>query len=122
MAHILRAPVKTTIWPGEFIEVDTPSELLIDAEVAIEPRCESSYLSTWLKPSILSSVDGKVCIPNHTSSPIVIKKNDYFGQLNEVFSSETSQAAVEIPSVSCLIVKLCLQGYTSFYQCLPRSR
>ena len=88
-AHILRAPVKTTIWPGEFIEVDTPSELPIDAEVAIEPRCESSYSSTWLKPSILSSVNGKVRIPNHTSSPII-------------FSPETSPAAVEIPSVSCV--------------------
>ena len=73
-AHILRAPVKTTIWPGEFIEVDTPSELPIDAEAAIEPRGESSYSSTWLKPSILSSVDGKVRIPNHTSSPIVKEK------------------------------------------------
>ena len=102
MAHILHAPVKTTIWPGEFIEVDTPSELPVDAEVAIEPRCESSYSSTWLKPSILSSVDGKVRIPNHTSSPIVIKKNDHFGQLSEVFSPETSPAAVEIPSVSCV--------------------
>ena len=101
-AHILRAPVKTTIWPGEFIEVDTPSELPIDAEVAIEPQCESSYSSTWLKPSILSSVDGKVRIPNHTSSPIVIKKNHHFGQLSEVFSPETSPAAVEIPSVSCV--------------------
>ena len=77
MAHILCAPVKTTICPGEFIEVDTPSEL---PEVAIDPRCESSYSSTWLKPSILLSVDGKVHIPNHTSSPIVIKKNYHFGQ------------------------------------------
>ena len=83
MAHILRVPVKTIIWPGEFIEVDTPSELPV---VAIKPRCESSYSSTWLKPSILSSIDGKVHIPNHTSSPIVIKKNDHFGQLSEVFS------------------------------------
>ena len=32
-AHILRAPVKTTIWPGEFIKVDTPSKLPIDAKL-----------------------------------------------------------------------------------------
>ena len=36
--HLLRAPfVNTTVWPGEFLEVDTPSKLLKESPLAVEP-------------------------------------------------------------------------------------
>ena len=40
----------TSVWPGEFLEIDTPSELLKDSTLAIEPRMDS-VSSSYLKPS-----------------------------------------------------------------------
>ena len=89
-AHILHVSSKTTIWPGEFIEVNTPPGLPGDTEMALEPRCDTNKLSCdWPPLSIVSSTDGKICIPNLTTSPIVLKKDDHYGQLSEVFVPET---------------------------------
>ena len=43
----------------------------------------------WPSLSIVSSTDGKICIPNLTTSPIALKKAEHFGQLPEVFVPET---------------------------------
>ena len=36
-AHVLHVSSKTTIWPGEFIEVNTPPRLPGDTVIALEP-------------------------------------------------------------------------------------
>ena len=43
--HILCISSKKTIWPGEFIEVNTPPGLPGDTEMALEPRCDTNKLS-----------------------------------------------------------------------------
>ncbi|KAJ8388921.1 hypothetical protein AAFF_G00126770 [Aldrovandia affinis] len=38
-AHVLRAPAKSTVWPGEYIELDLPPDLCdVDGELAVEPH------------------------------------------------------------------------------------
>ena len=85
--HLLRAPrVNTTVWPGEFIEVDAPPELLEDSSVAIEPRIDSvssSHLKpthAWPQPVIVQAVGGKLRLINDTKDPLLIRKNDHFCQ------------------------------------------
>ena len=62
----------TTVWPDEFLEIDTPSELLKDSTLAIEPRMDSvssSHLKpthTWPHPDIVQSIDGKLRLLNNT--------------------------------------------------------
>ena len=43
-AHVLRAPsTNTTVWPGEFVEVNLPADLFIeDSTFALEPRLDSN--------------------------------------------------------------------------------
>jgi len=49
--HLLCAPnTNTTVWPGEFLEINASSELLKDATLAIDPHMDS-VSSTYLKPT-----------------------------------------------------------------------
>ena len=82
-----RAPnTNTTVWPGEFIEIDAPSELLTDATLAIEPRIDSvssSHLKpthTWPQPDIVQSIGGKLRLLNNTEEPLLVRKNDHLCQ------------------------------------------
>ena len=45
-ALILRSPVTTTLWPGDFIELDVPSDIALDNPVALEPR-----ITTYIRQS-----------------------------------------------------------------------
>ena len=85
--HLLRAPcANTTVWPGEFLEVDAPSEFLKDSPLAIEPRtdsvssnhCKPSH--AWPQPVIVQAVGGKLRLLNDTDEPLLIRKNDHFCQ------------------------------------------
>ena len=88
-AHILRAPVTTTVWPGSYLELDVPDAVMSDAPLALEPRTDthrpSSDSVTWPVPSMISTVAGKIRIPNHTSEPQIVPKNAHFAQLQPTF-------------------------------------
>jgi hypothetical protein len=77
VSHIIRAPAQTsTIWPGEYLEVDAPSDF--DNTVAIEPTTSIQPLvheTTWPSPGVVTSVARRIRIPNNTDSPVVVKKN-----------------------------------------------
>ena len=69
--QILRAPpVSSTIWPGNFLEVNVPNTFPSDAQLAIEPRvdsacCRSTKTShAWPQPALLDSVGGKLRLVN----------------------------------------------------------
>ena len=76
-AHVLRAPTHaTTVWPGEFLEVDIPSDVYsADEIVAIEPRVSISNdksvktSHTWPPATLIPIVCGKIRIPNLTEEP-----------------------------------------------------
>ena len=92
-AHVLRAPsTNTTVWPGEFVEVNLPADLFIeDSTFALEPRFDSNDNTSvrdddaWPQPSLITSIDGLLRIPNLTNTTRVLKKNEHFCQVREVF-------------------------------------
>ena len=94
-AIVLRSPPKSmTIWPGEFVEVDLPSDVPPDSEYALEPRTDSpsirklSASQLWPTPRIVSSVAGKIRIPNLSSEPHFLKRNEHFCQVRATFTPE----------------------------------
>ncbi|KAK3714880.1 hypothetical protein QZH41_001881 [Actinostola sp. cb2023] len=91
-ALLLRAPpVSTTIWPGEFMEIQLPSDAPPDSEYALEPRSDapsvrrSNDSDIWPQPSIIASVGGKIRIPNLSTEPHCLKRNEHFCQASPVF-------------------------------------
>ena len=99
-AIVLRAPpTSTTIWPGDFVEINLPDDALPDCEYALEPRSDAPSVrkltasQLWPPPSIVSSVAGKIRIPNLSSEPHSLKRNEHFCQVNPVFSPVINVAA-----------------------------
>ena len=91
-SHVLRAP-ETTVWPGEFIELEVPSEFS-NSDIALEPRVNKhseSENSFWPQPMITRAIAGKVRIPNLTDLPKVLKKNEHFAQTIPVSTPPTTQ-------------------------------
>ena len=86
-AYLLRAP-NTTVWPGEYIELDVPTEVS-ETEVALEPRLDNKSTTdeVWPLPTIIRTVAGKIRIPNLTNIPKVLKKNDHFAQTIPVINT-----------------------------------
>ena len=102
-AYVLRAPSsKTTIWPGDYIEVDIPSEMT-DEMLALEPRTDATNTfavktsQLWPPPSILATVGNKVRIPNTTEEPKVLSRNEHFCQVRAVFSPPVPDTASPVP-------------------------
>ena len=91
---IIRAPAcTTTIWPGDFIELDVPGCTSQCEEVALEPRRESPKGSTnWPPPEVIPCLDGKIRIPNSTAEPQVLKRNEHICQVRPVYVPNTEAA------------------------------
>ena len=94
-AIVLRSPpTSMTVWPGEFVEVDLPHDVPTDSEYALEPRTDApsvrqlSASQLWLTPRIVSSVAGKIRIPNLSSEPHFLKRNEHFCQVRATFTPE----------------------------------
>ena len=103
--HLLCAlSTNTTVWLGEFLEIDASSELLKDSTLAIESRMDSvssSHLKpthTWPHPDIVQSIGSKLRLLNDTEEPSLVHKNDHLCQacltaLESPTESSPSQAA-----------------------------
>ena len=88
----------------EFIELDCKDHL--DCELALEPRTDCAVNSldqqknVWPLPSIVSSVAGKICIPNDTDSPLILQRNQPFAQVSPTFCPDSSPSQCEnLPSI-----------------------
>jgi hypothetical protein len=107
-SFVLRAPSSsTTIWPGDYIELNVDDSFAPDTPLALEPRIESTPYPTkpsqlWPPPAIINSVGGKVRIPNESNEPRVLRRNDHFCQVCPVFSpcSDDSSIAAAVPEVT----------------------
>lgn len=95
--HIVRAPSEsTTLWPGEFVEVELPSEMAhSDSSFAVEPHpCSSEpWTDIWPTPSLLQSVAGKLRIPNLTNAPRLLKRNEHFCKVRTTHLQEKPTAS-----------------------------
>ena len=79
-AVVLRAlAISTTLWPGDCIELELPQGLPPDSLHALESRSEipQAHLVTTSElrppPCIISSVAGRIRIPNLSGEPIQLK-------------------------------------------------
>ena len=99
-AFVLRAKA-TTIWPGDFVELDTPTELEGDCVLAVEPRIDMSPPGTrnWPQPHILESVGRKIRLLNDTSEPQQLKKNDHVCQVILTNSPEITDKLPVEPNI-----------------------
>ena len=98
-------PTSTTIWPGEFIEVELPADSPPDSEYALEPRMDAPSIkkltaSQWPSPDIVSSVAGKIRIPNLSPEPQFLKRNEHFCQVRPVFTPEPARDNTALSSKS----------------------
>ena len=93
-AIVLRAPShSSTIWPGEYISIDIPSNQCTDRDQSyvLEPRYDSKSSHDWLEPQVITSVGHTLQLPNLTGSPVVIKKHDHFCQVRQIFPSNPNE-------------------------------
>ena len=74
------------------MEVNLPADLFIeDSTFALEPRFDSNGNKSvrdddaWPQPSLITSFGGLLRIPNLTNTTGVLKKNEHFCQIREVF-------------------------------------
>ena len=87
-------PTSTTVWPGEFLEVELPGDVPPDSIYALEPRTDAPSVrrltasQLWPKPTMVSSVAGKIRIPNLTPEPYFLKRNKHFCQVHAIFTPE----------------------------------
>jgi hypothetical protein len=103
-AHVLRGPPQSTnIWPGAYLEVDLPEDFAEpDSAFALEPRTDAPLCRSllpnqvWPTPNVIRSIAGRVRIPNNTSEPLVLKKNEQFGQIRAVYSPCKAAAPADI--------------------------
>ena len=94
-ARVLRAPsTSTTVWPGEFMELETPSSFPSEAPLALEPRPDSSTMRSGVLPSLwpphtmVTSVGGRIRIPNVTGEPLGLTGNEHFCQVLPVITPD----------------------------------
>ena len=83
-SHIIRAPASnTTLYPGDHIDVEVPPDLGDQTDLALEPRINNSPVPhLWPEPSIVTPSCGKIRITNNTDDPLLLRKNEQFGQIH----------------------------------------
>ena len=100
-SFVLRASpaTPTTVWPGEFLEVSSPTGIPKDVYVAVEPRPDFGKSSRdWLLPDVVLNVDGKIRLPNVTTFPYTVARHDHFGQVLYTAEPEGASSLVLEPS------------------------
>ena len=103
-AVVLRSPpTSTTVWPGEFLELGLPDDIPTDSEYTLEPRMDApnaqsaKISSIWPPPCVVSSVAGRIRIPNLTDQPQTLKRNEHFCQVSLVFAPGDSKQTPTTP-------------------------
>lgn len=85
-AHVLRTVASTTIWHGDYHEVNVPKSVRdCDDLLAVEPHLPGSFSVT----SILHSVGNKIRIENTRYNPVSLRKHEHFCQVRPVYVPST---------------------------------
>ena len=100
-ATVLRAPPSsTTIWPGEYLEIDLPPDLPPDSDYIVEPRLDAPSVrkcttaEIWPAPGVMASVAGKLRFPNLTTNPHTLKRHEHFCQVDQLRPPSTTDDAL----------------------------
>ncbi len=92
---LIRSPASMTVWPGGFVELEVPSNFA-GKEIGIEPRIDSVINSKclaselWPNPQVVTCADNTVRIPNLSSTPLSIRKDDHLCQIVRTISVDQS--------------------------------
>ena len=89
---LLRSPSGTTVWPGDYLEIQVPDQY-VDSEIGIEPRfdcplnsnCSSS--DVWPSPQVIACSNNIIRIPNLSTMPKKLRKNEHFCQIRQISTS-----------------------------------
>ena len=104
-AHLLRNEASSTVvWPGSYLEISLPKEIHPESTLIVEPRYDTKQPSNWPKPDVIEAIGGKVRIPNDSTEPQFVRKNDHVCQVHLI--SETSNALPtysKMPSIKSLV-------------------
>ncbi len=110
-AFLLRCPAQqSTVLPGEYLELSTPSDTDSDTSWALEPRMDAQYnkgqdpSTAWPPPQEIVSVGRTLRIVNNSGEPILLRRHDHVGQIRPLTTvadkppvSETTQPAPPPP-------------------------
>ena len=103
-AFLIRTPTPPkTIWPGEFLEIQLPDDAQPDAEYAVEPRTDTSSVrrvkpsQIWPQPCVVPSVARKIRIPNLSTEPHTLKRNEHLCQAIPVFEPKVDPTVDTMP-------------------------
>ena len=86
-ATILRASSKSTLWPGEYVEVAVEGSQ--DGFVAVEPHM-SSPMESWPQVGLYKTVGNSVRFTNPTSGPVNLNKHSHIALVTSTFVPEPS--------------------------------
>ena len=90
---VLRCTAKTTVWPGDFLDVPVPvaQPSLKDTLVAVEPHIDSSN-NAWPAPGIYESVGSHIRFVNTTDCPHSFSRHDHVALASLTFDPDVRSA------------------------------
>ena len=113
---LLRSPESVTIFPGEYFEMDAPTEMLDkgDCDILITPRITPSSKVTYVyndaheceqrlfpPPSLTSIIRGKIRVENPSLLPVTIPRNEHIADVKLLAVTAPSLPVHQVdPSVS----------------------
>ena len=88
------------MWPRECLELDAYLTVNEDSDVALEPRYDmrDNLNIAWPVSTITSTVESKITIPNHTSEPIVLRRNDHVAQIYHAYEPTEARTTAKVTS------------------------
>ena len=103
-SSILRTTAKTTVWPGDFLDVTMPAKELSlhDTLVAIEPH-STSQCPEWPAPGVYQSVGSRIRIVNSTDSPQIFKKHAHVALASPAFDPAEIQPESAVPNIPTVL-------------------
>ena len=114
---LLRSPDTVTIFPGEFLEIDVPTNMMDkgDCDILVTPRITPNSKVTYFysdvymceqcqfpHPSLTSIIGGKIRLANPSLLPVTIPRNEHVADVKLVVTSPPLPSGVRqcVPSVS----------------------
>ena len=87
-SYVLRASSSTTVvWPGEYVELDVPSDLGDDCVLALQPRTDTPISKhtkptcIWPEPQVIEAVGSKIRLTNSSNEPKAISRHEHLSEI-----------------------------------------
>ena len=103
--------ITAVVWPGNFVEITLCHAALLDSDYFFEPHTNTPRVRSlatsdiWPPPGIVSSVTGKICIPNLSNEPYSLTHNEHFYQyLNVLPQQWPPWLQLPQPPPMCLLI------------------